>query len=54
MPPLSLAMKQVSLANQSRVQHIICNSSLWDQEDKLDGLQRLFNVLGHYRNYVSA
>jgi hypothetical protein len=40
----------MSLANQSHVQHIICNSSLWVLEDNLYSLQRLFDVLCRYRN----
>ena len=40
----------MSLANQSHVQHIICNSSLWVREDNLYSLQRFFDVLCRYRN----
>jgi hypothetical protein len=48
--PYNNHLLMMSLANQSHVQHIICNSFLWLQEDKFNGLRRFFDVLCRYRN----
>lgn len=38
------------LAEKEHVQHIICNTSHWDTEERFDGHQRFFDVLKEYKN----